>query len=322
MRFIRCILLAAVALTATGAYAQNDNAGTTGFSFLKVGVGARAAALGGAYTAISGDLESTAWNPAGIYDVGERAAAVSLTSYLVDTEAGFLCVALPSGSRVAWMNTSGISWRSMWAVSVNYFTYGDLQRTSKEGEVTGTFGAFDVATGLTAAQRVWGDRLTLGATAKWIYSGIDDFSADAMAVDLGVLARGPIPGMTVGASMSNLGTVRSGFTKGYEDSLPVLLRAGVSHRPAHFPVPVLLSGDITIPNDNDAYFTFGAEIRLAGGLTLRPGYSLQQSGLDGDEALGLSTGAGLDLKGMRCDYAYASFPALGDVHRVSLSGRI
>ena len=309
MRFIRCILLAAVTLTATDAYAQNDNAGTTGFSFLKVGVGARAAALGGAYTAISGDLESTAWNPAGIYDGGERAAAVSLTSYLVDTEAGFLCVALPSGSR-------------MWAVSVNYFTYGDLQRTSKEGEVTGTFGAFDVATGLTAAQRVWGDRLTLGATAKWIYSGIDDFSADAMAVDLGVLARGPIPGMTVGASMSNLGTVRSGFTKGYEDSLPVLLRVGVSHRPAHFPVPVLLSGDIAIPNDNDAYFTFGAEIRLAGGLTLRPGYSLQQSGLDGDEALGLSTGAGLDLKGMRFDYAYASFPALGDVHRVSLSGRI
>ncbi|MFP6590229.1 MAG: PorV/PorQ family protein [Candidatus Latescibacterota bacterium] len=309
MRFIRCILLAAVALTATGAYAQNDNAGTTGFSFLKVGVGARAAALGGAYTAISGDLESTAWNPAGIYDVGERAAAVSLTSYLVDTEAGFLCVALPSGSR-------------MWAVSVNYFTYGDLQRTSEDGLATGTFGAFDVTTGLTAAQRVWGDRLTLGATAKWIYSGIDDFSADAMAVDLGVLARGPIPGMTVGASMSNFGTVRSGFTKGYEDSLPVLLRAGVSHRPAHFPVPVLLSGDITIPNDNDAYFTFGAEIRLAGGLTLRPGHSLQQSGLDGDEALGLSTGAGLDLKGMRFDYAYASFPALGDVHRVSLSGRI
>lgn len=309
MRLLRCILLAGVTLTAPGAHAGNDNAGTTGFSFLKVGVGARAAALGGAYTAISGDLESTAWNPAGIYDVGERAAAVSLTSYLVDTEAGFFSVALPSGPR-------------LWAVSVNYFTYGDLQRTSEDGLATGTFGAFDVATGLTAAQRFWRDRLTLGVTAKWIYSGIDDFSADAIAVDLGVLVRGPIPGMTIGASMSNFGTVRSGFTKGYEDSLPVLLRAGVSHRPAHFPLPVLLSADLTVPNDNDAYFAFGAEIRLAGGLTLRPGYSLQQSGLDGDEALGLSTGAGLDLKGMRFDYAYASFPALGDVHRVSLSGRI
>ena len=94
------------------------------------------------------------------------------------------------------------------------------------------------------------------------------------------------------------------------------------HHPAHFPLPLLLAVDVTIPNDNDPYFNFGVEIELAGGLTLRPGYSLQQSGLDGDEALGLSTGAGLDLKGMRLDYAYASFPALGDVHRISLSGRI
>ena len=70
------------------------------------------------------------------------------------------------------------------------------------------------------------------------------------------------------------------------------------------------------------YLTVGAEIQLAAGLTLRPGYSLQQSGLDGDEALGLATGAGLDVRGMRFDYAYASFPALGTVHRISLSGKI
>ncbi len=310
MRLLRCFLLAVVTtLAATHVDALNDNAGTTGFNFLKVGVGARAAALGGAFTAISGDLESTTWNPAGIYAVGGRAAAVSYTSYLVDTEAGFLSYAQPAGAR-------------MWAVSVNYFNYGDLQGTGVDGSDEGTFGAFDVATGITAAQQVWGHRLTLGATAKWIYSGIDDYTADAWAMDLGVLARGPVPGMTLGLSLANLGSVRSGFTKGYEDSLPVLLRAGVSHSPAHFPLPVLLSADVAVPNDNDAYFTFGAEIRLVGGLTLRPGYSLQQSGLDGDEALGLSAGAGVDLKGMRFDYAYASFPALGDVHRISLSGRL
>ncbi|HJP33501.1 MAG TPA: PorV/PorQ family protein [Candidatus Latescibacteria bacterium] len=312
MRLPRCCALLAITILAGGANdveAVNDNAGTTGFSFLKVGVGARAAALGGAYTAISGDLESTAWNPAGVYDIGERAATVSLTSYLVDTEAGFLSLALPSGPR-------------LWALSVNYFTYGELQRTGEDGLADGTFGAFDVATGISAAQPVWNDRLTLGATAKWIYSGIDDFTADAWAIDLGVLARGPVPGMTLGASMSNLGAVRSGFSEGDDDSLPVLLRAGIAHQPAHFPLPLLLVADLTVPNDNDPYFTFGAEVKLAGGLTLRPGYSLQQSGLDGDEALGLSSGAGLDLKGMRLDYAYASFPALGDVHRISLSGRI
>lgn len=302
------LALAASLLLAAHAHAVNDNAGTTGFGFLKVGVGARASALG-AYTAVSGDLESTAWNPAGLCDVGSRAASMSLTSYLVDTEAGFLGLALPRGER-------------MWALSVNYFTYGDLERTGEDGEPLGTFGAFDVATAVTAAQRLWHGRLTLGASLKAIYSSIDDYTSDAYAVDLGLLTRGPVPGMTLGAAIANLGTVRSGYTRGYEDSLPVLLRAGVSHRPAHVPVPMLLVADVTVPNDNDPYATFGAEIRVAGGLYVRPGYSLQQGGPNGNEAMGLSTGAGLVLKGMRLDYAFASYPALGDVHRVSISGRI
>jgi hypothetical protein len=301
--------LAAALVASVPAHGLNDNAGTTGFSFLKVGVGARAAALGGAYTTIAGDLETTAWNPAGLYAVGERAASVSLTSYLVDTEAGFLSVAQPVGDRMV-------------ALHLNYFTYGDLQGTDTDGQSTGTFGAFDMAAGLSAAQPLWGDRLTVGATAKWIRSGIDDYSASAWAVDLGVLTRGPVPGMTFGASLSNVGSVLSGFTDGHDDSLPVLMRAGVSHRPAHFPVPLLLAVDVTMPNDNDPYVTFGAEIDVAGGLTIRPGYSLQQSGLEGDEAVGISAGAGLDLKGLRLDYAYASYPALGDVHRVSIGGAL
>lgn len=309
MRRTPHLFLVAVLLLTVEAHAINDNAGTAGFSFLKVGVGARAAALGGAVTAVPGDLESAAWNPAGIHAVGTRAAAASLTSYLVDTEAGFLSVALPAGPRV-------------WAVSVNYFTYGDLQGTDENGVSTGTFGAFDVATAVTAAQPVWQGRLTLGASAKWIYSSIDNFSADAYAVDLGAMLKGPVPGMIFGASLANLGAVRSGFSAGYEDSLPVMLRAGVSHHPAHFPVPVMLAVDFNVPNDNDAYLTFGAEVQIAGGLYLRPGYSLQQSGLEGDEALGLSGGGGVLLKNMRLDYAYTSFPALGEVHRISLSGRI
>ncbi len=88
------------------------------------------------------------------------------------------------------------------------------------------------------------------------------------------------------------------------------------------PVPMMLLADVTVPNDNDTYFTFGAEIRVADRLYLRPGYSLQSAGVDGDEALGVSAGAGLDLARCRLDYAFTSYPTLGDVHRVSLSGRI
>ena len=86
--------------------------------------------------------------------------------------------------------------------------------------------------------------------------------------------------------------------------------------------PLLLVADFTIPNDNDAYATFGAEIDLGHGLSIRPGYSLQQGGSAADEALGLSAGGGLAMQRYRIDYAYSSFPDLGDVHRMSLSGSL
>ena len=88
----RLLLLLAMA---NPAIAINENAGTTGFNFLKVPVGARASALGGAFVAMRGDLESTTWNPAGLLGVRDRAGTLSLTRYLVDTEAGFACIAFP-----------------------------------------------------------------------------------------------------------------------------------------------------------------------------------------------------------------------------------
>jgi len=295
-----------MAQTASGV---NDKAGTTGYNFLKIGVGARPAALGGAFTAITGDVESTAHNPAGLWGIQERRAAASYTSYLVDTEAGFLSVAMPGRKRV-------------WGASLNYVSYGTLQRTDEDGANLGTFEASDMAAYLTVAQPLWGGRLTVGASLKAIYSSIDDYTSDAYVIDLGVTSRGPLQGMTLGASLANLGTVNSGYTDGYEDSLPVMIRVGIAHTPAHTPLPMLLLADLNWPNDNDLYASFGAEIKVSSRLYVRPGYSLQQGGVEGDEELGLTGGAGLVLRRYRLDYAFNSYPALGDVHRISLSGRI
>ena len=122
---ISVIAIALLTASAQIAPAINSNAGTTGFNFLKIGVGARAAALGGANTALSGDIEAAASNPASLFGVSDRTASLSLTSYLVDSEAGFLSLAVPGEDRV-------------WGVAVNYFTHGDLQRTDSEGRDLGS----------------------------------------------------------------------------------------------------------------------------------------------------------------------------------------
>lgn len=298
-----CLLLAALQPAA----AVNSNAGTTGFNFLKIGVGARSAALGGAYAAVTGDVEATAWNPAGLFGVTRRTAALSLNSYLIDSQAGFVSVAFPKQRRVV-------------AISANYVSYGDLQRTDEEGRALGTFGAADLATYLTIAQQLGPDWLAVGANLKAVYSTIDEFSSDAYLVDFGLLARGPIQGMSLGASLANLGFVRSGFAGDFKDSLPVHIRLGLAHRPAHMPMPMMLLADFNLPNDNDPYLSFGLEVKVAGSLYIRPGYSTQQTGVNGEDPLGVTAGAGLALERYTVDYAYSSFSDLGDVHRFSVIG--
>ena len=76
----------------------------------------------------------------------------------------------------------------------------------------------------------------------------------------------------------------------------------------------------TCPNDNDSYLSFGLEVQLAGGLYIRPGYTTQQTGAQDEDPLGLSAGAGLTMNRYAVDYAYSSSPDLGHVHRVSVIG--
>ena len=300
-------LIALSMCSAPTAHAINANAGTTGFSFLKIGVGARAMALGGAYATATADPEAAAWNPAGLWGINKRTASLSFNRYLVDSQAGFISTTLPTPKRV-------------WSISANYVTYGTMQRTDGEGVNLGSFSAADMAVYLSLAQPVWRDWLTLGTSIKAIYSNIDKFSSDAYALDLGLLIRGPIQGMHLGASLSNLGFVRSAYIGEFKDSLPVHMRFGLSHRPAHMPVPMLLLADFNLPNDSDPYLSLGLEVQVSSGLYVRPGYSLQQAGSAEEDAIGLSAGAGFAAKQYRLDYAYSSYADLGDVHRVSIVG--
>ena len=170
-------------------------------------------ALGGAYATATADPEAAAWNPAGLWGIDERTATLSFNRYLADSQAGFVSVTLPAQKRV-------------WSISANYVTYGTMQRTDGEGVDLGSFSAADMAAYLSLAQPVWRDWLTLGASLKAIYSNIDEFSSDAYALDLGLLIRGPLQGMHLGASLSNLGFVRSAYVGEFKDSL-VHMRFGL-----------------------------------------------------------------------------------------------
>ncbi|MER3523186.1 MAG: hypothetical protein C4326_03765 [Ignavibacteria bacterium] len=63
------------------ARAQNPNLGTAGAQFLKIPVGARAAAMAGAYVAQANDATALFWNPAGIVHIAANDLSVSHTQW-------------------------------------------------------------------------------------------------------------------------------------------------------------------------------------------------------------------------------------------------
>jgi hypothetical protein len=89
-------LLSCIALfTATNAHAQlfpslgGQRAGTAAAQFLKIGVGARSAAMGEAFAAVANDGSALFWNPAGLMQSDKNEALFSHLEWLVDVQHEF-----------------------------------------------------------------------------------------------------------------------------------------------------------------------------------------------------------------------------------------
>ena len=69
------------AVLAAGAASAAD---TAGFAFLRIPVGARAAAMGGAFCAVPGVPTSLYWNPASAVSVSSQTITTHYTGYFLD----------------------------------------------------------------------------------------------------------------------------------------------------------------------------------------------------------------------------------------------
>ncbi len=72
--------------------------GTTAAQFLKLGVGARAIALGGTFVAQANDLSALYWNPAGLSNLNGSAVQLARTDYLAGINYNFVGFGTSLGS--------------------------------------------------------------------------------------------------------------------------------------------------------------------------------------------------------------------------------
>lgn len=280
-------------------------------AFLKIGVGARALAMGGAYTAVADDASAIGWNPAGFAALSKREVGATHTELTSDTHFDFLGYVQPIKFGVL-------------AAAGTYLSQGKLQGRDENGSPTGGYTAADQSAAVGFAAKVL-PGLSLGANVKYVRSSIAEASAQSGALDLGGQyvwsgARGPgVP--VIGVAVQNLGPNMRFLDQ--STPLPLTLAVGIGYR--------LSAGSIMSfdykgrPRSHDSEFSLGAEYAVFSGIALRAGYATAKAA-SGDKSLltalnGFSMGMGLKLRGYSLDYSFAPAGELGSIQTLSLGAR-
>jgi hypothetical protein len=297
-------LILVSASSAFGSFSAEDR-GTTTAPFLKLGVGARAMAMGEANSAVAEDATALYWNPAGLARVNGHSATFMHAPYLEGTFYDFAGYAQRSG-------------RHAWGVSAQYFSAGSLAETDENNASLGTFTPNDLALSAAYAIQLSEDGWSGGLAGKYIQSKIIA-TARTVALDAGLQSRLYFDRLRLALAVSNVGG-KMKFEEASEN-LPVILRLGSALRLSD---PWLASLDVIAPKDNDASLALGTEylwqategIQLAG----RLGYN-SRTQADVEGFTGVSFGVGIAGSRVSLDYALLPFGALGLTHRISLGLR-
>ncbi|MBI3288594.1 MAG: PorV/PorQ family protein [Elusimicrobia bacterium] len=298
------------------------SAGTSAATFLNLGFGARPLGLAEAYVAMADDVSALHYNPAGLSFAQPAAASAPGAYELLFTHTLFV-------QGIA-LDQLGLL-RRPWGLSVtNLRVTGIEARTTETSVPDSNFGASDLALGLSYGRKA-GD-VGLGGTFKIIRQSIGGRSANAFALDFGALRRFENQPLSVGASLTNLGTK----VRFIDESapLPLAIKGAVTYgMTKSFPHAISLQLDL--PRDSDPIVRLGAEYRGFGPFALRAGYrtfgggqrdavlgkTLGTTASGFTEFYGLFMGMGLQTKLGNIDYAIMPYGELGLAHRLSLGLR-
>ena len=272
--------------------------GSAGAVFLKLGVDGRAIGMGEAHTALTDNVNALYWNPAGIAGLKGSQLAFMHNFHFLDMRHHYLGIASPVG------NGGSVG------LAVNYRASGTIMVMDENALPTSEFSAWDLAVGLYYAREV-SKLISVGGGLKTIIEKNEEEGGSAFAVDAGVILKPPQTGVSFGITVQNLGTNLKLVQESYP--LPLTLRLGAAGTIPE--VGLVLAADLSVPNDDQASLSVGAEYEIAPLFAIRAGY---KSGSDLGVLSGLRAGFGFIFQKIGVDYAYAPYGELGNSHRVSL----
>lgn len=296
------------------------------FNFLKLPASAHITALGGkSISLIEDDASFIFQNPALASSVSDKTLNLNFLTFMQGSKNG----------SAAFVKTAGEA--STWGIGAQFASYGSLKETTPSGEVVGEFSAIDLALSGTYSYLL-SERWAGGVTAKMIYSGYGDYTALALAVDLGLNYYNPDNEFSCSFVAAHAG----GQVKSFADTrerLPFDLVAGFSKKMLHAPIRITVTmNDLTRWNNKYYFnpegkskfgtilmnhFSLGVDLLASDNIYLSAGYNFRRANemaiAGKSHGAGLSAGAGLILSRFKLSLAYAQYHVSTPSFSISLN---
>lgn len=264
--------------------------------FLRMGVGARALGMGGAFSAIANDPSAAYWNPSGLGQIHNFQFELMNVNLPFDRTLNYFSAALP----LKRFMTFGVSWIG--------FRVEDLEaRTSNSAEpeflFNNTQNAFFLSMGTSLTHN-----FSVGGSVKYIRNELGNFAANGLGFDGSVLFQ-PTDRLSLGLLVQDIGTDYR-WEGGLTEGIPMTLRLGTAWEIIE---GVIVATDVSKTTDESPQYHIGGEIRPVNSLPLRIGWNNEQ----------ITGGAGITLPVsrhlMEVNYSYTNDRIFNDaIHRVSL----
>ncbi|MCX6144149.1 MAG: PorV/PorQ family protein [Ignavibacteriales bacterium] len=304
----------------------------TGLKFLSVGISARQAALGDAFTAADGNSVSMFYNPAGMARI-EGAADISLGSvnWIADIKHFHTSVAVKAGDL------------GVFGLSFQYADYGPIEATILANNTQGFLdmgvikpNAYAIGLGYARALT---DKFSVGANVKYVrqdlgngitqatYVGTAGNYTDAVTVgnknaldviafDFGILYRTGFKSLTLGMAVRNFAREVTYQKESFQ--LPLAFRLGVAMNVLDLvgferqKQSLLVTVDAEHARDFPEQMKVGLEYVFMDAVSARVGY------VGPADEHNLSYGLGVQFQHLAVDYAYTPFGIFTEVNRFSV----
>lgn len=216
------LLILASVLSSAGLSAQD---GSTAYNYLNITSSARIYGLGGVnISTVEDELSTADQNPGLLGFEMDNQVMVDYMRYLGNSNFAGVKYAHAVGERGAW------------AAGIRYFGYGEMKAADATGVITGTFSPKDLNFSGTFSYDIT-SRLRGGISLKLLYSGYEEYSAFAVATDLGINYFDPDTDWSFSAVVANLGGQLKKFHENY-DRLPIDVRLGATKGFSGVPIRV------------------------------------------------------------------------------------